>query len=216
MADVPNITFHALSDRPSTVFVHLGEKVRTFTEANLDRLPSTLRNVLIAEFGLHPDHAAEVANSAVSDVSAAAGAKAHDADHIALLQEQIADNDKQLTEMLQAKLKAESDLSLARSDLADANKALAVAQDTISQMEAAQLKAQEQAIKNTPPTGESAAVGTQPEGQTPPAQQTHNPPALEVETQPAEVQTQPVESSPQTEAEAAPNQAVTGGEQGTH
>lgn len=173
----PNITFHALSDQPARVFVHLGAKVRHFTETNLDRLPVTLRNVLIAEFGLKQEHADEVAGDAIANQGAS------NTDHVTLLQEQLADTDRQLTEHLTANLKLSSDLSLAQSDLRDANKTI---DDLRAQLAAA---TQPQNISelsgetgvhhpDTSPanvgetdTAGSAAVGTQPEGQTPPAQQ---------------------------------------------
>lgn len=227
MVDVPHITFHALMDQPSKVFVHLGEKVRTFTEANMDRLPATLQNVLIAEFGLRPEHAEEVAAEAVSKADAEANKK----DHVELLQEQLSDNDKQLTEELKRRIKAESDLALAQSDLRTANTTI---DDLRAQLVAAlpppsppkppeesqgtsgAESAQRPDPANTGETGTagSADVGTKPEGQTPPAQHADTPPAMEPATPTAEVQTSPPAPAAQTGAGAAPVlAAATGGAQ---
>lgn len=210
MAEAPNVTFHALSDQPAKVFVHLGEKVRAFVEPKAERVRTTLVNVLIAEFGLGQPHAEQVADEAITTHEATGSA----ADHVGLLQDQLADTDKQLTDMLAAKLKAESDLALAQSDLADRDRTIA------------QLKEQIAALTPPPPdtgasnggetsTDASAAVGTKPGGDSPPAQQTDATPPSRGSVSTPEGETPPAETSPpQTDTGAAPNQAATGGEQG--
>jgi hypothetical protein len=221
MAEVPFVTFHALVDQPDKVFVHLRDKVRTFTETNAERIRNVLTNVLIAEFGLQQQHAEIVTKDALD----ARDAKAADADHAKLLQEQLADNDTQLTAMLQAKLKAESDLSLARSDLATANKRIA---DLEKQLAAATPPAPEPSapIPVPEPTASLMPVGeTQPHDPNGPnvpgtaaasvlaSTDPHNPPANGGVVSTPAGETPPAETSaPQTNAAAAPIPVAVGGD----
>lgn len=148
MAEIPHVAFHAFVDRPTTVMVHLGDKVRMFVAESKERAEDLIKKVMIAEFGVTQAEAEPAAAAAVDK----SGEKSDAVAHVALLQEQLADNDKQLTEAINARIKAESDLKLAQHEITELKKASFVASGTISDMEAVQMNQQETDVRSmTPP-----------------------------------------------------------------
>ena len=166
----PNVVWYVDPTGACMIFMHAGNIVRSSAAANVHVAQRTIASVAISEFDMPQPEAEALAERSVQAQTAAVALPKTLSDHVTLLQEQMADHDAQLTQVTAEKLKAESDLALAQSDLADRDRTIA------------QLKEQIAALTPPPPdtgasnggetsTDASAAVGTKPEGQTPPAQQ---------------------------------------------
>ena len=215
MGDVPDITFHVKDSGIGRAFVHLGDKVRTVTEAVVGRLPDQIRSVLVAEFGLADEDARQVASDALSAQASSAALP----DHVALLQEQLAEcqaeagkwqSDAEARWREIAALSAE--LEKAKADceaFATSNASLTTAINALHEAQASQ---------DTPRESASGAVAAADGTDEPDAQRTDATPPRQqrgsVQTAAGETPSPPASPLPQADTGAAPNQAATGGEQG--
>jgi len=70
MTTLPHVAFGAFSDRPGTVFVHLGDVRRHFEDDGPERTQELLTKVAISEFGVPQDEARTFAVKAMADHAA--------------------------------------------------------------------------------------------------------------------------------------------------
>lgn len=119
----PAVTIAQSTDDGVVVaFLHIGQKVRAVFAATKDDLYRRLVNVHIAEFGFNQADAEAASKAAITVPPPPAVEPAEPGAPTPAL---VADLENRLTEMLQRALKAESDLSLAKSEITDLKVTLA-------------------------------------------------------------------------------------------
>lgn len=121
----PHVAWYTAIAGEVRAFVHLGDTVRTVTAPNVATAQRNITSVAIDAFGMNQGDAEAFAAKAAADQTKAADLPKTLSDHVTLLQDQLADHDRDLTGALQSKLKAESDLALAQDELKTANAKIA-------------------------------------------------------------------------------------------
>jgi peptidoglycan hydrolase CwlO-like protein len=119
----PNVVWYVDPTGACMIFMHAGNIVRSSAAANVHVAQRTIASVAISEFDMPQPEAEALAERSVQAQTAAVALPKTLSDHVTLLQEQMADHDAQLTQVTAEKLKAESDLRLAQSDIATLTKA---------------------------------------------------------------------------------------------
>lgn len=123
----PNVVWYVAPDGTCMVFMHAGDIVRTASAPNVDQAQRTIVSVAIDAFGMDQASASQLAEKSNADRLSAIDIPKILSDHVTLLQEQMADHDRQLTEATAATMKVKSDLSLAQSENAELKKELTAA-----------------------------------------------------------------------------------------
>ena len=109
MMDLPHIAFHGFEEGRVRVFMHLGDKLRSFTSGTAEEAATTIAAVATSEFGIDQEKARDFATNAVTR------------------KRRPAEADQALTDAMNRMLKAESDVRLLRAEVENLTAALAAA-----------------------------------------------------------------------------------------
>ena len=113
----PNIVWYVDPTGACKIFMHANNVVRSFDAPNPAAAQRTIASVAIDAFAMSQADAEALAHQAIEDQTAAAALPKTLSDHVLLLQEQMDDHDRELTEATKGRLKAESDLRMAQGDI---------------------------------------------------------------------------------------------------